>query len=126
MRELRVITCIVEKGKGEGVAKAAIDAGAKGATYSDGKGTGIRQSLIATITPEKEVVTVVTQQEETDAVYDAMIKRGNLERPGKGFIYVTRLEKAFGFLDDYAENKIDRKPPPNLEGITLTLESEDS
>lgn len=124
MSELRVITCIVEKGKGDLVAKAAIAAGAKGATLTDGKGTGIRQSIMTVITPEKEVVTVVVRQPETDAVYNAMIKSGNLEKPGKGFIYVTRLEKAFGFLEDFPEGKIERRPPPSLAGITLSLESD--
>jgi len=125
MNELRLITCIIEKGKGQDVTKAALEAGAKGATFFNGKGIGIRQSVLISIVPEKEIVLVVTKNQETDAVYKAMIEKAGLEDPGKGFIYVSKLEKAFGFLEDYPEDKLKPAKPLNLENVTLTLESSD-
>jgi len=123
MSELRLITCIIEKGRGEDVAKAALKAGAKGATYFDGKGTGIRQSVLIAIVPEKEVVLVVTRDQETKAAYKAMIEKGGLDNPGKGFIFISKLEQAFGFLEDYSPEKLKPAEPPNMENVTLTLES---
>ena len=123
MSELRLITCIVEKGRGEDVAMAAQEAGAKGATYFDGMGTGVRQSVLIAIAPEKEVVLVVTKDKETKAVYNAMIRKGGLNNPGKGFIFVSRLEHAFGFLEDYSEDQLKPPEPPDMENVTLTLES---
>ena len=45
MNELNLITCIVQRGKAENVIDAALKAGAPGATYYYGRGTGVRQKL---------------------------------------------------------------------------------
>ena len=102
MSDMRLITCIVQKGKGDGVIRAAMKAGAQGATSLTGKGTGIRQSLGISIIPEKDIVFIVTKGKQTLVVFEAMKKSGNLlESAGQGFIYATKIENAFGFLEDY-------------------------
>jgi nitrogen regulatory protein P-II 1 len=101
LTNLHQITCIVERGKADEVVKAAMKAGAPAATISFARGTGIRERLgllkIA-ISPEKEVIYVITAEDKTDAVFDAMIDAGELELPGKGFIYVTQVLKAVTYL----------------------------
>jgi len=102
MSDLRLITCIVQKGKGDRVISAAMKAGAQGATSLTGKGTGMRQSLGISIIPEKDIVFVVTKGKQTPVVFEAMKKDGDLlKSAGQGFIYITKLENAFGFLEDY-------------------------
>ena len=77
MNELDLITCIVQRGKAEKVIDAALLAGAPGATYYYGRGTGVRQKLgvlSKLIVPEKEIILIVTKKNQTDAVFDAVIK----------------------------------------------------
>ena len=81
MNELDLITCIVQRGKAEKVIDAALLAGAPGATYYYGRGTGVRQKLgvlSKLIVPEKEIILIVTKKNQTDAVFDAVIKAGKL------------------------------------------------
>ncbi|HSR36587.1 MAG TPA: P-II family nitrogen regulator [Desulfurivibrionaceae bacterium] len=96
-----LITCIVQRGEADKVVNAAIDAGAEGATIYYGRGTGVRQKLGFAgrlIRPEKEIVLIVTKVEETDAVFDAVVKAANLEKKGQGFAFLHKLDRAVGFL----------------------------
>jgi nitrogen regulatory protein PII len=102
MDKIKIITCVVERGRAEGIIKAAIDAGAEGATILFGRGTGVREKLGLMgrfIEAEKEVIITATRSEKVDEIFDAMVERGNLKQPGYGFIYVQDAEKAIGFLD---------------------------
>ena len=110
MSDMRLITCIVQKGSADNVIREAMKVGAEGATYFTGKGTGIRQSLGITIIPEKEIIFIVTKGEQTQVVFEAVKKGGNLIESGQGFVYVTSLEDAFGFLEDYPKKQGDSEP----------------
>jgi len=102
MGNIKVITCIVQRGRSESVVKAAIEAGAEGATTFYGRGTGVRQKLGMIgrlIVPEKEVIIIATQEDKVDMIFDAMVERGNLKKAGNGFIFIQDAERAVGFLD---------------------------
>lgn len=97
----KVITCIIQRGKGDRVVKSAIEAGAQGATVFYARGTGVRQKLGfmgALISPEKEVVIVVAPAEKADGIFDAMVRAGGLDKPGHGFAFVYAAEKSMGFV----------------------------
>ncbi len=101
-RDSSLITCVVVRGAADAVVKAAMDAGAQGATTFYARGTGVRQRLGLLgnlISPEKEVVLVVTQESITDSVFDAVVAGAHLEEPGKGFAWVQKLERAVGFFE---------------------------
>ena len=101
-RDSSLITCVVVRGAADGVVKAAMEAGAQGATTFFARGTGVRQRLGLLgnlISPEKEVVLIVTQPSLTDPVFDAVILAAKLEEPGKGFAWVQKLERAVGFVE---------------------------
>jgi len=101
MSELNLITCIVQRGKADKVVKDAIKAGAEGATVFYARGTGVRQKLGfwgKIITPEKEVIFIVTRKNQTDAVFETLIKSGGLDKPGRGFAFVHTIDQAVGFL----------------------------
>jgi nitrogen regulatory protein PII len=104
MNEMRLITCIVVKGKGDSVISEAMNAGAQGATYFTGMGTGIRQTLGLKIVPEKDIIFLVTKGEQTNDVLEVVKKSGNLFEPGEGFVFVTKIESAFGFIEDYPDS----------------------
>jgi nitrogen regulatory protein PII len=96
-----LITCIVQRGEADKVVKAAIEAGAEGATLYYGRGTGVREKLGFSgrfIKPEKEVILIITKKEETDAVFNAVVKAANLDKKGQGFAFLHALDRAVGFL----------------------------
>jgi nitrogen regulatory protein PII len=105
MSDFNLITCIVQRGRAEKVVDAALMAGAPGATHFYGRGTGVRQKLgvlSKLIVPEKEIILIVTKQNQTDAIFDAVVKAGKLDKKGQGFAYIHKIDRAIGFLEDYS------------------------
>jgi nitrogen regulatory protein PII len=96
-----LITCIVQRGEADKVVEAARSAGAEGATIFYGRGMGVRETLGfggRFIKPQKEIILIVTKQDQTDAVFDAVVKAANLEKKGTGFAFLHSLDRAVGFL----------------------------
>lgn len=101
MSKLKSITCIVESGMSPEVVKAALIAGAEGATIYFGVGTGVRQRLGEKgklINPDKDIITIVTDEEKVEKIFNSMVEKGHLNEPAKGFAYIQNVEKAIGFL----------------------------
>ena len=109
---LDLIYCIVQRGKADRIVKKAMQAGAGGATIWFARGSGIREKLgllgIA-ISPEKEVIMIITQPEQTDRVFNAIVKAGRLDVPGQGLAFVTEIKQlagihgVFGSTEELAE-----------------------
>jgi nitrogen regulatory protein PII len=96
-----LITCIVQKGLGDTIVKAATNVGAQGATTYYAQGSGVRERLGlfgVAVEAEKEVVNIIVSDEQSNQVFDAMYLAGQLDTPGKGFIYMTDLEKAATYI----------------------------
>ena len=105
MNDLKLITCIVQRGKAEKVIDAALLAGAPGATYYYGRGTGVRQKLgvlSKLIVPEKEIIQIVIKENMADKVFDAIVKAAKLDKKGQVFAYNHKIDRAIGFLEDYS------------------------
>ena len=104
----QLITCIVERGRADEVVRAALKAGAPAATIYFARGSGIRERLgllfkIA-ISPEKEVIDIVAPQGSADAIFEAMVQAGQIELPGKGFIYMVPVSRAMTHLPSPEED----------------------
>jgi nitrogen regulatory protein PII len=56
------------------------------------------------IVPEKDIIFLVTKGEQTNDVLEVVKKSGNLFEPGEGFVFVTKIESAFGFIEDYPDS----------------------
>jgi nitrogen regulatory protein PII len=94
-----LITCVVQRGKGDVISKAAIKAGAGGATVFFARGTGTRERLGLlglAIVPEKEVILVLCDKEESPRIFEAISKAGKLDVPGMGIAYVTPILQVVG------------------------------
>ena len=94
-----LITCVVERGKGDAVVKAAIDAGVGGATVFFARGTGTRQRLGLlgmAIVPEKEIVLLLCKEDESDRLFDIICKAAKLDLPGMGIAYITPVQRMAG------------------------------
>ena len=93
------IFVIVDKGNGEDVVEAANEAGARGATIVNARGSGIHETtkiFAIEIEPEKEIVLILTKNDITDAVCNNINTKIELEKPGNGILFVQKVNKAYG------------------------------
>lgn len=101
LTDLSLITCVVQRGKADEVIQAAQDAGAQGATTYYGTGSGVRERLGIlglAINVEKEVISVLVADDQVDHITERMYFAGELDLPGMGLIYVTKLERAATYI----------------------------
>jgi len=86
---LSLINCVVQRGRGNDIARCALETGTPVPSINFGVGTGVRDRLgllrIA-IPAEKEVVSLIVEAHEQQALFDALIDAGRLDQPGRGFI----------------------------------------
>ena len=112
LTDVRLITCIVQRGLGDTIVHAAQEAGAQGATIFYAKGSGVRERLGilgVAVEVEKEVVNIVVSSEQLDAVFNNIYLAGQLDTPGMGFMYVTPLEKAATYIPEELLEQLDKK-----------------
>ncbi|MBF0183370.1 MAG: P-II family nitrogen regulator [Magnetococcales bacterium] len=101
LTDLAMITCIVQRGNGDGIVSAARDAGAQGATIYYARGSGVRERLGmlgVTVEVEKEVVQIIVSTDQLDTVFNTVYLAGNFDTPGMGFMYVVPLSKAATYI----------------------------
>ena len=94
-----LIITIVDKGKAEDVITAATQAGSKGGTIANARGSGIHEvsKLFAMeIEPEKEIVIILSEVERTEAIVESIRKNLNIEEPGNGIIFVQNINQTYG------------------------------
>lgn len=97
--EYDLILTIVNKGFGDQIVEISKKAGAEGGTIVYGRGTGIHEKVKLfgiPIEPEKELVLTLILRKKTNAVLDAILKEGELCKPGKGIAFVLNVEKTAG------------------------------
>jgi len=93
---LDIIHCIVAKDVTDQIASAAIEAGAHGPIVHYSEGRGLRDRLgwlRITKQAEKEVLTVLVENSDAEDIFDAMAHAGNLDLPGRGFMYQMPVNK---------------------------------
>ena len=101
LKDVALITCVVQRGIADDIISAARQAGAQGATVNFGRGMGMRERLGilgVAVEVEKEVIQVVVSTEQVDRVFESMYLAGNLDTPGMGIAYITQLEKAATYI----------------------------
>lgn len=94
-----LIVTIVPKGDSERVVKASKKAGAEGGTIIPGRGTGIHEGkklFGIAIEPEKEVILTLVPESKTDAILQAIVEAGDLDKPGTGVGFVLDTKRMVG------------------------------
>ena len=112
LTDVRLITCIVQRGLADTIVNAAQDAGAQGATIFYAKGSGVRERLGilgVAVEVEKEVVNIVVSSDQLDTVFNNIYLAGQLDTPGMGFMYVTPLEKAATYIPDELLEQLEKE-----------------
>lgn len=91
------IYCIIQRGRGDIIAKTAIDAGTSVPSIYYGVGGGIRDRMgliRITIPAEKEMVNIIVAEHDCAEMMNILIDAGNLDRPGMGFIFSYPIIRA--------------------------------
>ena len=99
--KLNLITCVVQRGKAEKVWAAARAAGAGGATIHFSRGMGVRERmglLGVAIAPEKEVIVIVAFPTQTERIFRAIVRAGQLDVPGQGIAYTQPIGHCAGIV----------------------------
>lgn len=94
-----LIITIINKGLSSDVIDASTAAGAEGGTILHGRGSGIHDTAKLfgiRIEPEKEVVLTLIDHTITDKVVDAISKKVNIHKPGKGIVFVIDIQQVVG------------------------------
>lgn len=94
------ISCVVQRGEANSVARVALDMGASVPYISFGHGMGLRDRLgilRVAIPAQKEIIQLTVSPHDAETMMRLMIRAGELDRPGKGFIYLYPIRK--GVID---------------------------
>jgi nitrogen regulatory protein PII len=116
LTDASLITCIVQRGIGDKVAKAAQTAGAQGATIHYAQGVGVRERLGVlglAIEVDKEVVSIIVANDQADRVFEAMYLASNLDTPGMGIMTLTALEKIATYIPFDLVERLTPKTDPD-------------
>lgn len=97
--DYEVIFTVVDSGRAEEVVEAASSAGARGATIIDGRGSALSDKstfFSMEIEKEKEIVMIIIKKEDCSKVADAIDKAIELDKHGKGFMFVMGVNRTSG------------------------------
>ena len=96
-KDLISITCIVQQGKAETIAKRVMNMGSAGPYIYYVQGKGLRDwlgLLRIAINPNRELIEIVVGQSDSERIFEGMVDEGKLDLPGMGFIYTKAVKKA--------------------------------
>ena len=128
LTDVSLITCVVQRGKAEGVVQAAQDAGAQGATIHYGQGSGVRERLGLlglAVDVEKEIITILCGDDQLDQVFEKMFVAAELDLPGAGIMYVTQLDKAATFVPKDIIERIHQRDFQGRGGVGIDIAGDD-
>ena len=109
LTDANLITCVIQKDLAEPVLEAAKNAGAQGATISYAQGTGVRERMGlmgVTIDEQKEVIRIIVSKEQSDIIFETMCLAGQLDKPGKGIMFMSALERVATYIPDDVFEKL--------------------
>ena len=113
LTDVSLITIVVQSGLDETILKAARDIGATiGSVSHTAKGIGARERLGMlglAIETEKDVISLLVSTEQRDAVLNYIYRAAELDTPGRGYIYITPLEKVASYVPDSVRETLEKE-----------------
>ncbi len=110
--DVALITCIVQRDVADNIIRIAKEAGAQGSTVHFAKGTGISERLgilSFAVDVDKEVINIVVASDQVHRIFETIYLEGKLDVPGRGFMYITPLEKAATYIPHEIRQKLQKK-----------------
>lgn len=107
-----LIICIVNNGFSDTVMDAAKDAGARGGTVLNARGTANKEAesfFHIAIQPEKEVVMILVPLNVKDAVLHALYEKAGLNTMGQGIAFSLPVDNVVGLTPWKADAKTAEK-----------------
>ncbi len=101
--KMEAIFIIVDKNKSEDVIEAGRKAGFRGGTIIHGRGSGTSENarlFNIEIEPEKDVILILSKEEETEKIVDVIKEELHIEEPGTGIIFVLDVTRSVGVYKD--------------------------
>lgn len=93
------IVAILPRGEADRVMDDAKKAGAQGGTIFLARGTGAHEAKTffgLSIESGREILLIVTKEEQTDTILDAVVESAHLKQPGKGIAFVLDISRLMG------------------------------
>lgn len=103
-----LIICIVNNGFSDTVMEAAKEAGARGGTVLNARGTANKEAeafFHIAIQPEKEVVMILVPLNVKDAVLHALYEKAGLNTMGQGIAFALPVDQVVGLTPWKADAK---------------------
>ena len=94
-----VIFTVVDRGKADSVIEAANQAGSRGGTIINARGSGIHETsklFAMEIEPEKEIVLILSEQNLTETIASSIKEKIKIDEPGNGIIFIQDVKKTYG------------------------------
>lgn len=94
-----LLVAIVKRGYSESAMSAAREAGARGGTVFNARGTGsleVQKFLGVPIEPEKEVLLILAEKSVRQDIMRAIYKEAGLETNGNGIVFALPVEDVVG------------------------------
>jgi len=113
LTDVAVITCIVDKQRSDAVRHAARDVGARAAVGHSVQGWGIRERLGAwgvAVETEKEVIEFLVSSDQQDLIFEAIYQAAELDAPGRGFMFISPVERAATYVPEAVRKRLDVEP----------------
>lgn len=117
LTDVCLLTVVVQSGQGETILKAARDVGATtGAIGHHAKGIGARERLGLlglAVETEKDVISLFVSSEQRDTVLDHLYQAAKLDTPGRGYVFITPLEKVATYIPESIKGRMAHELPKN-------------
>ena len=98
-KDFEVIICIVNSGFSEDVMSAAREAGAKGGTVINARGTAREEAekkYGIVFEPEKEMIIILVKTEIKDNILHSIYRKVGLNTPGQGIAFSLPVDDVVG------------------------------
>ena len=112
LTDVYMITCVVEVGHRGDILKAARDVGAiSGAISHSARGIGARERLGiwgVAVEAGRDIISILVSSEQRDLVYDTLFRAAGMDVTGKGYIYITPLEKVSTYIPASVQARLEQ------------------
>ncbi len=101
LNELKRLTCVVERGQGDALIQAAMNAGAPGASVTYGKESGggqSRQGSSITVNRELEIIELIVSPDAVDIIITEMLNIAKVKQLTDLYFYTQPVPKALTYL----------------------------